>query len=178
MAGTSFLRYLKPLLTEQFRSRLAPTEIMRRVQASIAPPTEQKWLSFSSTQPTEPFRGTAGPNGFELQRIIDYRNSMLPRITGRVAPASNGRGSWIVLEHQLHPFTLAFGGLWLFMVGSVAVGVVQSWISSGVFEPFYLVPLGMLAFGVCLLTVPFWLEVRQSRPLLIRLLELEEPPIV
>lgn len=38
-----------------------------------------------------------------------------------------------------------------------------------------LIPLGMLAFEVLLLTVPFWLEVRQSRPRLLKLLELQAP---
>ena len=34
----------------------------------------------------------------------------------------------------------------------------------------------MLVFGVCLFTIPFWLEVRLSRPLLMQLLKLEETP--
>ena len=172
MPAQSLLRYLKPALTEQFRSRLLPDEVLHRVQNSLAPPTKQKWLEFFPPQPVEPFAGSVSATGFDLQRIINYRNSMLPRITGRVAPAE--RGSVVQLQHQLHPFTLVFGGLWLFVVGMVALGVGHSWLSTGQFDPAYFIPFGMLFFGVCLFTIPFWLEVRQSRPLLLKLLELEE----
>ena len=172
MPTRSFLRYLKPSLTEQFRSPLAPAEVLRRVQASLAAPPERKWLSFSADQPLEPFRGTVGPAAFEIKRVIDYRNDMLPRIRGWVTP--DGRGSTVQLQHQLHPFVMAFGSLWLFIVGFVAFGVAQLWFSTGEFSRFYLIPFGMLVFGICLLIIPFWLEVSKSRSLLIQLLTLEE----
>lgn len=172
MSAFSFLRYLEPSLTEQFRSRLAPAEVLRRVQANLAPPPERKWLEFFPKQPVEPFRGTVGPAAFEITRVIDYRNDMLPRIRGWVRAA--GRGSEVQLQHQLQPVVVAFGSVWLFIVGFVALGMAQLWFSTGEFSRFYLIPFGMLTFGICLLTVPFWLEVRKSRSLLIQLLELEE----
>ncbi|MGI4874440.1 MAG: hypothetical protein ACRYFX_25065 [Janthinobacterium lividum] len=173
MPISSLLRYLKPSLTEQFRTRLPPAEVLRRMQASIARPVKPKWIEFSTQLPAEPFKGTVSANGFELQRIIDYRNSMVPRITGQVVPAPSG-GSLVYLSHQLHPFTLVFACIWLFVVGSISLAVVQNWFSSREIGLADLIPLGMLVFGVCLFTIPFWLEVRQSRPQLLKLLELQE----
>lgn len=173
MPARSFLRYLKPFSTEQFGSRLPPAEVLRRVQASLAPPPGSQAAAVAGDH-AKPFKGTVGLAAFELRRVIDYRNDMLPLISGTVASA--GRGSAVQLRHQLHPLVLVFGALWLLIVGGVAASIAQLWWSSGKFDQNYLIPFGMFFFGVILLLVPFWLEVRKSRALLQQLLELEAPP--
>lgn len=82
------------------------------------------------------------------------------------------------LRHQLHPLVLAFGAVWLGGVGSV-VGAMGLALLQGPFRANVgrlawpdLIPVGMFVMGLLLFTVPFWAEVRQSRPRLIALLRL------
>ena len=152
-----------PYLSEEFTSPLPPAELLRLVQAKV--------------QAARIFRGTVGPASFTISRVIRYRNSMLPRIEGRVAagPAGGGR---LRLQHSLHPFALVFGVVWLYIVGRITVSILpmlSQALAAGQWRALLgpdLIPLGMLAFGVLLLTLPFWAEVRQSRPRLIKLLQL------
>lgn len=153
-----------PALTEEFTSPLPPAELLRRVQASV--------------QQQRDFTGTVQADRFLISRVIDYRNSMLPRIEGWVTAALGG-GSRLRLHHRLAVFTLIFGAVWLLLVGGVALATLPALVQAGLAEQWTdvfgpsLIPLGMLAFGVLLLTVPFWLEVRQSRPRLLALLQLQ-----
>lgn len=154
---------LFPALTEEFTSPLPPAELLRRVQHSV--------------QQTHAFTGSVAAADFTISRVIDYRNSMLPRINGQVMARPAG-GGHLRLRHSLHPFVLAFGALWLGVVGSVVAAMALAWAQGGfrtdVQGSFWpsLIPVGMLAVGLLLFTVPFWLEVRRSRPLLMELLQL------
>lgn len=152
-----------PALTEDFTSPLPPAELLRHVQASV--------------QQAREFSGSVAGNQFTISRVIDYRNSMLPRISGEVVTGPLG-GSRLRLLHQLHPLVLAFGAVWLGIVGSVVGGMglalVQGsfrTVGEGSVWP-SLIPVGMLVVGLLLFTLPFWAEVRQSRPRLIELLRL------
>jgi hypothetical protein len=156
-----------PLLTEVFTSPLPPAELLRRVAEATGPQGE--------------FSGKVQANGFTISRVIDYRNSMLPRIDGHVSPGPAG-SSRLWLQHRLSVFTLVFGVIWLGGVGSVVLGMglallqgeLQVTADSNIWPS--LIPVGMLAFGLLLFTVPFWLEVRKSRPQLVALLQLQEGP--
>lgn len=165
-----------PRLTEEFHSPLPPAELLRLVQANTAPPLT--WHGMWAGQPTAHFRGRVGGEGFDISRIISGRNSMLPRIEAWVSAGRTG-GSQLRLRHSLPPFTLGFAAVWLLGVGSVAVAALGAGLTgqgkAGLEGPFgvALAPLGMLAFGLLLFTVPFWLEVAKSRPLLLTLLQLE-----
>lgn len=150
-------------LTEDFTSPLPPAELLRHVQTSV--------------QQEREFSGSVAGNQFTISRVIDYRNSMLPRISSEVVAGPLG-GSRLRLRHQLHPFVLAFGAVWLGIVGSVVGGmglalVQDSFrvVGEGPVWP-SLIPVGMLVVGLLLFTVPFWAEARQSRPRLIELLRL------
>ena len=152
-----------PALTEEFTSPLPPAELLRHVQASV--------------QQAREFSGRVAGSQFTISRVIDYRNSMLPRISGEVFAGPMG-GSRLRLRHQLHPFVLAFGAMWLGIVGSV-VGGMGLTLVQGAFRTVgegsvwpSLIPVGMLVVGLLLFTVPFWAEVLQSRPRLIELLRL------
>jgi len=152
-----------PDLLEEFTSPLPPAELLRRVQASV--------------QPTGDFAGKVTATQFSIRRVIAYRNGMLPRITGEVS-AGPGGGSRLRLRHRLPLFTRWFAVVWLGAVGSVVVMLgamlVISFFRPAVEGPGWpaLLPMAMLAFGLALFTVPFWAEVRQSRPRLMALLQL------
>ena len=168
---------LIPWLTEEFTSPLAPGELLARLQAKVAPdPTWRE--AFSSRKPDALFTGTVAAGSFSLHRVIGYRNSTLPQIQGWVTPAARGAGSHLRLRHRVHPLAVAFGGL--FVTSLVAQGILPlmwHWLRSREFNLFHLVPFGMLAFVLVVYNVPFRLEMAQSRPLLVRLLELQETTV-
>ncbi|WP_223649425.1 hypothetical protein [Hymenobacter psoromatis] len=154
-------------LTEEFTSPLPPAELLRRVRDSV--------------QQRRDFTGRVGTTGFAVEQIINYRNSFLPRIEGWVAVGLAG-GSRLRLRHRLSPFVLVFGVLWLGVVGSVAAAMGLDLVQGnfrtnlGEFGWPALIPVGMLLVGLLLFTVPFWAEVRQSRPLLVAQLQLQATP--
>jgi hypothetical protein len=152
-----------PTLTEEFTSLLPPAELLRRLQAQV--------------QQARAFTGTVAASSFTISRVAEYRNSMLPRIRGAVAAGPAG-GSRL----RLHPAVLAFAALWLGGVGSVvaAMGLALAQATFRADQPALtwpdLIPVGMFVLGLLLFTVPFWVEVRQSRPRLIELLLLVPVP--
>jgi hypothetical protein len=162
-----------PDITEQFHSTLSPDEILQRVQANLAPAFS--WRDLFKSKSAAPFQGAVYFDSFEIQRVISYRNSWLPQIKGRVEGAPTGQGSVVTIRHKLHSFTLVFSSIWILGVGAASVGTVWSALVTGTINFAGLVPLLMLVFGLALFTVPFWLEVAQSRPLLTRILALEQP---
>lgn len=156
-----------PLLTEVFTSPLPPAELLRRVAEAVGA--------------ERGFSGKVQASKFTISRVIDYRNSMLPRIDGYVTADPAG-GSRLWLQHRLSVFTLVFGVIWLGGVGSVVLGLglallrgeIQVTADSNIWPS--LIPVGMLVFGLLLFTVPFWAEVRKSRPQLVALLQLQNVP--
>jgi hypothetical protein len=156
-----------PALTEEFTSPLPPAELLRRLQAQV--------------QQGRAFTGIVAASSFTISRVAEYRNSMLPRIRGAVAAGPAG-GSRLRLQHSLHPAVLAFAALWLGGVGSVvaAMGLALGQATFRADQPALtwpdLIPVGMFVLGLLLFTVPFWVEVQQSRPRLIELLLLVPVP--
>jgi hypothetical protein len=57
------------------------------------------------------FQGTVGDTGFDIQRIIRYRNSFLPRIRGEIR--ADTRGCSISVSMSLSAPTLLFIVAWL-----------------------------------------------------------------
>lgn len=159
-----------PSLTEEFYSPLAPAEILLRVQNQTA--ATPAWRGLFKDNPRATFQGTISPASFTLKRVITYRNDLRPQITGWVRPALSGRGSLVRLRHRLDSLTLAFAAVWLTGVCFGVVLVSTAWVNTGQLEPGFLIPYGMLAFGLLFFTIPFWLEVDESRPLLLELLQL------
>lgn len=159
-----------PSLTEAFYSPLAPAEVLRRVQSQTAEPPTWRGL-FAGSTPTA-FQGRVNSDSFVLKRVINYRNDMRPQITGWVEPALASRGSSVRLRHHLDPVTMVFAAVWLTAVCFAVLIVSTSWLHTGHFAPPFLIPFGMLVFGLLLFTLPFWFEVDKSRPLLVELLQL------
>ena len=72
------------------------------------------------------FEGDVSPEGFNISRIISYRNSCIPVIRGRFEPSATGTS--IVIEMRMHPagFVFLVGGMGLsFLVLSVTSGSGQ-----------------------------------------------------
>ncbi|MEO0458197.1 MAG: hypothetical protein AAF152_16675 [Cyanobacteria bacterium P01_A01_bin.114] len=85
--------------------------VKQRLAGHIEAPKLVRW-TFSRDH--APYQGTLTDTGFEIRRIIHYRNSFLPNIQGRFETVPKGTAVHITM--QLHPLVLAFmcawGGIW------------------------------------------------------------------
>lgn len=98
---------LLPFEKHLFRSPLPPDEALKCLADQVEPP---KWFRLLSGA-EKPYQGEITGNKFQIRRIIGYRNSFLPRISGEIRPS--GSGSDIAVTMQLHPAVLVFVLVWI-----------------------------------------------------------------
>ncbi|GAA4345385.1 hypothetical protein [Flaviaesturariibacter amylovorans] len=171
----SLKRFL-PFESFTLRTKLPAAEVLRRIHEATGPPAPFG----SGKSAATPYTGRVGPASFEISRNIDYRNSFLPTIRGRI-------GTYIGMTEvtvRMQPATavLVFMAFWLGAVGLVCVGILAAAVlhfdqllREG-FSPMLLIPFGMFAFGCALVTLGFRGESRQSKQFLQTLLEAERTP--
>ena len=96
---------------------------------------------------SKPYIGVVNKYKFEIEKVITYRNSFLPIITGEVF--SNAEGTEIKVNMQLHSFVLVFMMIWL---GGASFACLTSLylMFNGEFSLGIFVPFGMLLFGILL----------------------------
>lgn len=143
------------------------TELVREKLLEVVEP--RKTFRWKSGNPEKPYQGEVGEHSFEINRIINYRNSFLPMIKGRITPEA--MGSKIEVEMSLHPVVFVFMLVWLGMVGQFAVLFLIASIAEGTFEPAALIPVGMFIFGCLLPPIGFKPEAGRSKKFLQQLLE-------
>ena len=137
-----------------------------RANTSARPPS----LWFPSNV-RECFNGTIADNTFRLQRNIQYRNSFLPVIRGRVDPTETG--SEIHLKMSIPPLVIVFMAVWFAFVVLACLATIFGTIFGD--SPFpllgRLLPWGMLLFGILLAVVPFRIEAQKAQEKLESLLQ-------
>jgi hypothetical protein len=119
-----------------------------------------KWFRWRwpSSRNDDRFEGEVTNNGFTVRRIIGYRNSFLPEITGAIAAA--GRGSRIVITMKPHALVIVFAALW-------CAGVIAAAIATLNYDPrFVWLPLLMLVFLYLMVMGGFWFEANKQEPVL------------
>jgi hypothetical protein len=143
---------------------LSIEEAQQRLANVIEPKRTIRWLL---SPPTKPFEGTITGDRFEMRRVIGYRNSFLPQITGQIRQGYQGAA--IDLTLQMHPLVLIFMALWLAAVGAAALLLVNTAPGSGSFQIYSLITAGMVVFAVLLCTLAFNFEASKAKALLNRL---------
>jgi len=139
-----------------------PDVVAERVRAAVADvPTF--WQSIKSSwkgpRPSgRPFLGNVEGRSFRIRRDINYRNSFLPLIRGRIVPTPSG--SRVNVFMFMHPFTFMFMIFWFgFLVASLSkvldANVARTYI-----------PLAMIVFGLVLSLGGFFFEALKVMPLL------------
>jgi hypothetical protein len=112
----------------------------------------EQWKQRDSTLP--PFIGSADGDSFKMHRDIQYRNSFLPRIRGRVLPTPTG--TQINVTMYTHPVVAAFMTFWLGMTGLAAITNF----------PRILIPAAMFLFGAALMCGGFFIEAFKAKRIL------------
>jgi hypothetical protein len=137
-------------------------------------PSPGRWLArfFSSLDSRGrgfQFEGDVSPQGFDITRIISYRNSCIPVIRGRFERSNAGMS--IVIDMNMHPLGYIFliGGMGLsFGIPSIAfIGRDQGRVSALL----AIVPIAAPCFIFLVSWVAFTWEANVARTMLIRIWE-------
>jgi hypothetical protein len=171
---------LKQFLPVEFYTlvtKLSVEAVHARLEEKIS---AKKKFKFSATlnKYSKPYEGVLNKNSFTISRVIDYRNSFLPEITGRI---SNQLGqTHINVKMQPAIFVLVFISLWMGFVtitclGIIIIGIIKFnyFIQHGV-SPAILIPFVLFVFGSCLTYFAFKPESKKSKEFLANLLQGEE----
>ena len=170
------MNFKKYFLFENYvlTTRLPVEEVARRLAENIEPKRSFRFSLFSKGS-NKPYEGQMLGNTFTISRIINYRNSFLPIITGHISAFSGE--TQINVKMRPETFVLIFISLWLGIVGLVCLGIIlagffqiQEILQNG-FSPMILIPFGMFLFGCLLTTLPFKVESKKSKEFLERLLD-------
>jgi len=169
-----YLPYENYILT----SSINKEEIISRLQENISIKYHTAFQKKQNTICEKPYEGTINENNFLIHRVIDYRNSFLPIISGEIT--SKLTGSEIHIKMQLNKFTRIFISLWLGIIFLVCIGMTValivnfSKIANQEFRLAGLIPFGMLVFGLLLTILGFKTESAKSKIFLEELLEGKE----
>ncbi|MCU0439103.1 MAG: hypothetical protein MUC49_14490 [Raineya sp.] len=155
-------KYL-PIENIIYKTNLSKEQVIQRLTENIE--TKKSFGIYS-----KPYIGKIMGNHFEIERAISYRNSFLPQIKGEIYSEFNR--TKIEVYMRPHLFVLFFMVIWL---GGISMGclVTLSVLFTGKFEPPFLIPFGMLIFGIALLYGAFKTESAISKRDLMKMLDAE-----
>jgi hypothetical protein len=150
-------------------SQKEPARIVAAIQNATAP-RRQFWEARNSSAP---FEGAVDQGRFTLSRIISYRNSFLPVITGQIIPVPTG--SQVVISMRPSWFALVFWVVW--MSGVTAFLAILLLLRRGVQNrPIGItVALGLFLFGYLLCAASFGFEARRAYQMLRNMIDDQRP---
>lgn len=169
-------KYL-PVENYTLTSELSVEEIIRQLSENVEPKKNFRFSIFSKGS-NKPYEGEVSANTFTISRIIDYRNSFLPVIRGRIIRI-HGK-TLINVKMQPAIFVIVFMSLWLGVIGFACLVIVVSGIVNmgknlqNGFSPFTIIPFVMFLFGYLLTTFAFKAESKDSKRFLAALFEGQE----
>ena len=144
-----------------------PEAVLQILRANTSARSPSLWFP---SNVKDCFHGTITDNTFRIQRNIQYHNSFLPVIRGRVDPTESG--SEIRLKMSIHPLVKAFMTVWFSGVVLACLATLCGTIAGDLIPlPVLFGTWGMLLFGILLTVVPFRIEVNKAREKLESLLQ-------
>jgi hypothetical protein len=144
-------------------------DILQRLRASVG----QATLNVFAAKVTKPFLGKVGADGFRIRRNINYRNSWMPVLVGRIT--QEGANAVIRVRLRLVTFVLVFTSFWIVMATFGALAI--TWRSFSATDPSRWISLLILvfpAFGYALCMGGFLYERKRSLKELKELLQAVE----
>ena len=152
------MKYL-PAEDITFQSKLKEAELLQRLKDSIEPERAFRFGLFQRRE-TKPYQGKVVGSSFNISRIISYRNSFLPRISGNIENTFSG--SLIRVKMRLHVAVIVFLCIWGGIVGTVGIAFLSQAFGHTDFDPMALIPLGMLVVFYVVVMLAFKYESNQS----------------
>lgn len=157
---------------------LTTEDVLRRLGNSIQAENDYTWSAFRRVY-SKPYRGAVTGLSFRMIRNINYRNSFIPVIRGRVTCISGQ--TQVMISMRPIGFIIVFMAFWLGLTGLVCIGILLSGIlqfrqiiQSG-FTPAVIIPFIMFAFGSGLFLYGFKSESTESKQFLADLLMANRP---
>lgn len=159
------MKYL-PYEDITYKTNLSEQEVLTRLSGFVEP----KKFGLGRNYIKE-YEGSIDNNSFEISRVIQYRNSFLPQINGRIQNGNDGVK--IQLTMSLHAFVSFFLIVWcsfalIFFIGVSIKAIREKEISVELF-----LPLCMLLFVYALTMVGFKSESKKSKEYFRRSFEAE-----
>ena len=153
-----------------YKSRLSQEEVLKKLNEIMDTETVSTVFGiFSKNSASKAFKGTIDGNSFQMTRVISYRNSFLPVITGVIEKDFGHSNIYVKMKPAL--FVIIFMSIWLGFVGVMAIGFLASMTNSHKFEPTALVPIGMFIFGIALIVGGFKAESIPTKKRLAKIFE-------
>jgi hypothetical protein len=152
-------------------SPFAPSEFVARLQAEVEP---LRLFRNPLSRNHKPYEGGVAGDRFEIERIIQYRNSFVPLVQGQVLAGSSG--SRIEVTLRLRWLIVVFMGIWF---GGLAIGwlALMSRVILGRGAGLSIVAVSvMLGFGYLLLVGRFTVETRKAARFLEELAGVNKKP--
>ncbi len=143
-------------------THLKGDEIVQKLQQHVEP---KKWLRLPFKKPGKPYEGSVHFGYFNITRIINYRNSFLPEIDGKIIEQFTV--TEVHIKMQMNIFVILFMITWLGFTGVATI--LMAFVSSAVIAPAF-----MFTFGWCLMLGGFKYESRISTKWLKDVLEAKE----
>lgn len=121
------------------------------------------------------FEGECSEAGFKLRRVIQYQNSFLPVINGRII--REGAGSLIKVQMRLHVFAAAFMAFWFGTLVWISLSATPNFFANlAKADHAALLTIAMGVFGVALMSGGFWFEASKQQDKLVELLQSSKKP--
>ncbi|MBW4681427.1 MAG: hypothetical protein KME19_15125 [Microcoleus vaginatus WJT46-NPBG5] len=150
---------LLPYSTFTIQTQDSLSNVIEKLNAQIEAPKAMRW-GFSRNH--APYEGTLNRSGFDIRRIIHYRNSFLPRVRGRFEALSHE--TLIHVTIGLHPFVIAFLLFWYAVWYSVSIPFFLFGALSGDVDVFLAIQfVGMPILILFAFWWAFWYEANRSR---------------
>ena len=151
------MKYL-PSENITFQSKLKEADLIQRLKDNIEPVRIR--FGLFNRRETKPYQGKVVGPTFTISRIISYRNSFLPQISGSIENTFSG--SLIRVKMRLHIAVIIFLCIWCGIMGSVGFVFLSQTFGSPSFDPMMLIPLGMLVVVYVVVMLAFKYESKQS----------------
>lgn len=160
---------MKLLLSEKLtlHTSLSQTEVLKKLSYNI----ESSGMFLEKLESSKSFEGCISYDSFTIKRIINYRNSFLPIIKGELNETDNGTQISLIMKPD--PGIVQFMLIWLAGIILGIVVILFAGFTKEGSDYAVLIPCGMLAIGIGLITVGFNTERAKAKTKLIEILEAE-----
>ncbi len=151
-----------PFETIIIETTLTKEDAMLNLTKNIEP---EKTFRFINRSDTKDFEGCLRGDEFEIRRIIRYKNSFLPVISGRIE--TSGLATRITVKLRLNPGAMAFMLIWF---GFVTLFLIASIIKPGDPIETVVLPIVMLVFGYAVTIGAYLFESYRTKEILTHIL--------
>ena len=165
---------LLPLENLTYRSPLSAQELHQELLEAVEDGPPGSSLKAAKGKSGKAYRGQVRQDRFDIVRQISYRNSFLPRVSGKIEPQPSG--CMVKVKMQMHPFVMVFLLVWCFMLVGIGGNIIAAAMDGPGMEWMAAIPIGMLLFAYGITMAGFKTESRKTKKELAQLFQAKKDP--